>query len=243
MKRAYLWVVAVLFLLLLSAIPAFAGDLKPPAPTLEIQTTPTGHSAALSWKASTSAGVTYFVYGGVGPGGEATTAINTIAISGLVYTDASSAFLLPGNNVCYVVKAFLATNTAGTQFSVASNESCGVVPTNAPAAPVQNPAQVSGLVATPSTTAVAILLKWSPVTTANDGKPLLGPVYYDVRRCQTSLNPCSKPTQLLLNASPLICNSYLDDNLVRGAKYAYWIQATNLTYGGAWSVGVSAVAP
>ena len=94
-----------------------------------------GHSAILTWTASVTAGVTYNVYGGAGSGKEGTTAINTSAITGLTYTDSTSAFLTPGTTVCYEVKSFLATNTTGTQLSVASNEACGTVPTTAPLPP------------------------------------------------------------------------------------------------------------
>jgi len=94
-----------------------------------------GHSAVLTWTASTTSGVTYNVYGGAGAGKESTTAINTSPITSLTFTDSTSAFLTPGTTVCYTVKSFLASNTAGTQLSVASNEACGTIPTTAPAPP------------------------------------------------------------------------------------------------------------
>ena len=112
---------------------------------VKFKATATGHSATASWTASTTPGATYFLYGGIGSGNESSTAVNSTAISGTSYTDSTSSFLVSGNNVCYYVKSFLAGNPSGSQFSAASNESCGVVPSGPPAPPVQSPIQLVSL--------------------------------------------------------------------------------------------------
>lgn len=117
---------------------------RAPAPTVTFQTITTGgHSAILTWAASTTAGATYFVYSGIGSGKESTTPVNATAITGTTYTDTTSPGLVSGNNMCWELKAYLSTNPAAQQYSALSNEVCATVPYNPPAPPVLNPPTVS----------------------------------------------------------------------------------------------------
>jgi hypothetical protein len=84
-----------------------------------ISATPVPHSAALSWGASTSAGVTYSVYRATVAGGPYTRIASGLA--GLTFTDSSVA---AGTTYFYVVTA---TNAAGESGN--SNEATAIIPT------------------------------------------------------------------------------------------------------------------
>lgn len=83
--------------------------------------TPSSHSVALTWQASTSSGVSYYVYRGMVSGGPYSR-LNSSADTGLNYTDNS---VVSGNTYFYVVTAV----DANGQQSVYSNEApSGVIP-------------------------------------------------------------------------------------------------------------------
>jgi hypothetical protein len=229
--------------LLFAVLPAFARDTKPAA---EVIQTPTGPAIALTWTNPTipsnvtcpsGSGSTALtsnkVYRATAPGSEGTAAYATISPAATTYTDTGGTpGLTPGTTYYYKVSA---VNCGGESTQSLESNPALILNPQVPGAP-------TGLTAT-VTQAVAVLLQWNPVTTDNKGKPLIGSVYYDLYRCETSLNPCSKPTQLLQNASPLVCSGYLDTHVTTKAKYAYWVQATNITFGGAWSAQATVKVP
>jgi hypothetical protein len=83
----------------------------------------TGHSAILTWAASTSPNVTYNVYRGTSTGGESALPLNATPITVLTYTDSTVQL---GQTYYYVVKAV----GSGNSLSVASNEIPANIPTS-----------------------------------------------------------------------------------------------------------------
>jgi|SRR5271156_2247019 len=66
----------------------------------------------------------------------------------------------------------------------------------------------------------SVSLRWNPVTTLANGKPLVGPVYYNVYRDVAGTLQYSK-----LNPSPLLCPEYYDNTTLRGVVYDYEVTA------------------
>lgn len=108
----------LMLLLLIFSTPAKLGGT--------VMQTPSGPAVNLTWNASKTSGVTYFVYGGLGSGNESSTALNSTGLTTLAYTD-QSAIVVAGKTPCYYVKASISG-----AYSVPSNEWCGAILPGAP---------------------------------------------------------------------------------------------------------------
>ncbi|HWG72759.1 MAG TPA: fibronectin type III domain-containing protein, partial [Acidimicrobiales bacterium] len=204
-----------------SATPA-APPAVPGAPTGLAATAGNGQ-VSLTWTPPTSTGGStitgYDVYQGTTTGGESTTAVNALPVSGTTYVVGG---LTNGTTYYFTVEAI---NAIGN--SAPSNE--------ASATPVAPPSPPSGLVASAGNAQVS--LTWT-APASDGGSAITG---YNVYEGTTAGGESTTP----VNSSPLIATTYTVTGLNNGTTYFFTVEAVNTVgnSGASNEVAATPVAP